>query len=67
MHNVLCIPPILLPSIQLLQSPVIAVKNIKVQQMENPFMLFFYSALKDASLFKSTKKKKPFIYDFEGG
>lgn len=25
--------------------------------MENPFMLFFYSALKDASLFKSTKKK----------
>lgn len=36
--------------------------------MDNFFMLFFYSALKDASLFKSTKKKiKPFIYDFEGG
>lgn len=26
--------------------------------MDNFFMLFFYSALKDASLFKSTKKKK---------
>lgn len=36
-------------------SPVIAVKNIKVEQMENLFMLLFYSALKDARLFRSTK------------
>lgn len=34
--------------------------------MENPFMLLFYSALKGDRLFKSTKKIKPFIYDFEG-